>query len=226
MSSALAPARAAAAAPTQRAWLWRLQSLLSAYLPLLLMALLAGGTWWLIKNTPLPQGPTEPVPARHVPDYRMQGFELQRYDPEGVLRFRIEGREMRHFPDNDTIEIDGVRLRGLGRDGAITEATALRALGNGDGSELQLIGEVRVQRFEPGANGQLRRTPQLEIESDFLHAFLNEELMRTHLPVRVRYGSSEIRAQNLEYDHLKGRLSFHGASNARFEPRPRAPEKP
>ena len=61
-----------------RPWLWRAQGLLSNYLPLVLMALLASGTWWLVKNTPLLDAPGELAPPRHVSDYRMNNFELQR----------------------------------------------------------------------------------------------------------------------------------------------------
>lgn len=219
MAEALAPAPARPPQP-RGAWLWQIQSVLSAYLPVLLMGVLAAGSWWLVKNTPTPETPTEAVPPRHVPDYRMNGFELQRYDSEGALRFRIEGRELRHYPDTDTVEIDDVRLRGLGRDGALTEATALRALSNADGSELQLLGEVRVRRFEPRPDGALASRPKLEIEGEFVHAFLNRELLRSHLPVRVRSaGGGELQAQSVEYNHLTGQLRFGGHSSARFEAR-------
>lgn len=198
---------------------WRVQALLSAYLPVLLMAFLAAGTWWLVKNTPLVEGPTEPVPPRHEPDYRMQGFELQRFDKSGTLRFRIEGSEMRHYPDNDTLEIDGVRLHAFARDGGLTLATAKRALSNGDGSELQLLGDVQVQRFDPLRDGGLASTPALEVRGDFLHALLNAEKLRSHLPVQLSYGGGgQARAQSFEYDHLSGRLSFAGHSTARFDP--------
>jgi lipopolysaccharide export system protein LptC len=190
---------------------------LSAYLPVLLMGFLAAGSWWLVKNTPTPESPTEAVPPRHVPDYRMNDFELQRFDKAGTLRFRIEGRELRHYPDTDTVEIDAVRLRGLGSDGALTEATALRALSNADGSELQLLGEVRVRRFEPGPGGALAARPQLEIEGEFVHAFLSRELLRSHLPMRVRSaGGGELQAQSVEYSHLNGQLRLGGHTSARF----------
>ena len=50
-------------APVARALPWhlRLRDLLSAYLPLLLMALLALSTWWLVKNTPT-LAPCRPAP--------------------------------------------------------------------------------------------------------------------------------------------------------------------
>ncbi|QPF76315.1 LPS export ABC transporter periplasmic protein LptC [Roseateles sp. DAIF2] len=219
MATTLAPLKPPAQRRLPQTWLWRLQSLLSAYLPLLLMAFLAAGTWWLVKNTPLLDGPTEPVPPRHVPDYRMQGFELQRFDKAGTLRFRIEGSEMRHYPDTDTVEIDQVRLRAFGNDGSLTLATAKRALGNGDGSELQLLGEVTVQRFETGKDGQLAEAPRLQVQGEFLHAFLNRELLRSHLPVRLLYAGGDINARGFEYDHPSGKLSFSGRSTARIEPR-------
>ena len=67
------PPRAEPARPRQP-WLWRLGQGLSAYLPLLLMVLLALGTWWLVQNTPRPDLPGEVVAHRHEPDYTMQGF--------------------------------------------------------------------------------------------------------------------------------------------------------
>lgn len=214
----LAPPPAPSRRRLPQSWLWRLQSLASAYLPLLLMAFLAAGTWWLVKNTPLLDGPMEPVPPRHVPDYRMQGFELQRFDAAGALRFRVEGSEMRHYPDTDTLEIDGVRLRAFAADGAMLLATARRAVGNGDGSEMQLLGDVTVQRFEPLREGGLSQRPALEVRGEFLHALLSSEKLRSHLPVLLRYAGGEVRAASFEYDHLSGKLSFGGRSSARFDP--------
>ena len=52
------PAVTTAALPSQP-WHWRLRQAISAYLPLLLMAMLALGTWWLVQNTPSPEAPRE-----------------------------------------------------------------------------------------------------------------------------------------------------------------------
>jgi len=197
---------------------WRIQALLSAYLPLLLMAVLASGTWWLVKNTPLADGPTEAVPPRHEPDYRMQNFELQRVGPDGKLRVRIEGGELRHYPDTDTLEIDGVRLRAFSSDGSLTLATARRAIANSDASDVQLLGEVKVQRFDVDAQGEPLAQPRLELRGEFLQALLAGEKLRSHLPVQLFYGGGEVQAQSLEYDNLKGQLNFAGRSTGRFNP--------
>jgi len=187
-------------------WLWRLQNLVSNYLPLLLMALLASGTWWLVKNTPLLGEPGEPVPPRHVPDYRMANFEIQRIGADGRLNVQIAGAELRHYPDTDTLEIDDVRLRAVAPDGSLAIAVAKRALSNGDGSDLQLLGDVRLRRLPPGSgeNGPAL----LEVRGEFLQALSNSEVLRSHLPVTIRQGSTTLNTSNFEYRHLSGKLSF------------------
>jgi lipopolysaccharide export system protein LptC len=185
-------------------WLWRVGQWVSAYLPLLLMALLALATWWLVQNTPRGEPVRPEAAARHEPDYMMQGFTLQRFSADGQLRVQVQGAQMRHYPDTDTLEIDGVTIRAHAADGSVTRATALRALTNGDASEVQLLGAARVVRESQGGE------PPLEFESEFLHAFFNTERLRSHLPVRLRQGSSDLRVGAIDYDNLT-RIATLGA---------------
>ena len=41
---------------------------LSFYLPIALMGVLALGTYWLVRSTPLPMLPEQVAPAKHEPD--------------------------------------------------------------------------------------------------------------------------------------------------------------
>lgn len=205
-----------AAPPGQRRhrlpWSVRLRDTLSAYLPLLLMLALALATWWLVKHTPVPAPPPAERPVRTEPDYEMRQFALERFDADGRLVLRIEGERMRHFPATDRVEIDQAQIRAVAADGRVTLATAARALGNGDGSELQLLGGAEVSSVD--ADGA-----PLWMRSEFLHAFLVTERVRTHLPVKVRAGGSEIDAAGLEYDHAQRRLDLKGPMRGVFEPR-------
>ena len=112
----------------RRPWAARWRDGLSSYLPLLLMALLASSTWWLVKHTPGIEGPATAKPVRSDPDYTMRGFKLTRFAPDGRFAVRIEGEVLRHYPDTDRLEIDGVRIESVSPDGRITRATARRAL--------------------------------------------------------------------------------------------------
>ena len=71
---------------------WRVRNALSAYLPLLLMALLAAGTAWLVRNTPGAGSPPSASAPRKEPDYTMQGFSIVRFGPDGHASIRIEGQ--------------------------------------------------------------------------------------------------------------------------------------
>jgi len=194
--------------------LWRAQSLLSNYLPLLLMAVLASGTWWLVKNTPMLDAPGELAAPRHVPDYRMANFEIQRIGADGRLNVQIAGAELRHYPDTDTVEIDNARVRAVGPDGTLAIAEAKRAISNGDGSDMQLMGDVRLRRLPPGAGEDA--PAQLEVRGEFLQALSNSEILRSHLPVTIRQGGSTLNAQNFEYRHLTGQVSFSGKAQGQI----------
>lgn len=206
----LGPARDAARRVRQP-WHLRLRDTLVAYLPLLLMALLALFTWWLVKNTPMAPGVPEERALRQEPDYTMQGFTLERFDAEGRLKLRLEGREMRHYPHTDRSEVDAVQLRAVAPDGRVTLASARRAIANGDASEVQLVGNAQVSGLDAGG-------APFEMKSEFLHAFLVSERVQTHLPVEVTSAGSVFRAGGLRYDHAARRIEMDGPMRGVFPP--------
>lgn len=203
------PARPAQTART--GWGDRLRDVVGAYLPLLLMALLAVGTWWLAQHTPGAPTPETPRALTHEPDYTMQDFTLQRFAADGRLRVRIEGRQLRHYPDDDTIEIDDVRIRALAADGGVTLATARRAKANGAGTEVELLGAAEVVR-EADARG-----PAVTFRGEYLKAFLDAERLESHLPVVLQRAGDEIRAQGLEYDHRARIAMMRGPMRATLQ---------
>jgi lipopolysaccharide export system protein LptC len=191
--------------------LWRLREVLSTYLPLLLMLLLALGTWWLVRNTPRAAAPRESAAPRSEPDYTMRNFVVERFDKAGKLKIRIQGDTMRHYPDTDRIVIDQARVRAIAPDGRATLARARQAISNADGSEVQLLGDAQVDSMGP-------RGEPIDFRGEFLHAFLATERLRSHLPVLVRHEGSEFRADGVDYDHLAGLLQLKGSMRAMLLP--------
>ena len=209
-AAGLAPALANGTRYAIVPWPRRVLEAISAYLPLVVMAALALGTWWLVKNTPVPEAAREPAPLTHVPDYTMTQFLVQRFAPSGAMRAQIEGDLLRHYPDTDTLEIDNPRIRAIGEKGEITRATAKRALSNADGSEVQLLGDAHVVREATAA------AEAIDFRSEFLHAFVNLERVRSHVPVVVTQGDTTVRAAAMEYDNLSRIVTFSGKSQAVF----------
>src|ERR1035438_9916619 len=64
--------------PAAAPWYARFFDLASAYLPLLLMAVLAAGTWWLVRNAPVIESTPAAAPLCHEADYVMTRFVVQR----------------------------------------------------------------------------------------------------------------------------------------------------
>ncbi len=121
----MTPAMAAPARPRQllrQAW-----ERLSLYLPVLLMGLLALGTWWLVRSAPRPELPAEQQPARHFPDYYMRDFSVKSFDATGRLGSELRGALLFHYPDTDTLEIEQPRMRSVAEDGGVTTARARSA---------------------------------------------------------------------------------------------------
>jgi lipopolysaccharide export system protein LptC len=210
----LGPVVAPAGEERRRAMPWhlRLRETLSAYLPILLMAALALATWWLVKNSPKPPGEVAPRAVSAEPDYTMSGFALERFAPDGRLVLRIEGAQMRHYPATDRIEIDGALIQAWSPAGRLTRASAARAVGTGDGSELQLLGVAEVV-------GEDAAGVPLLMRSEFLHAFFIDERVESDRPVLVRHGATELRAAGLLYAHASQRLELKGPLKVTLTPR-------
>lgn len=197
--------------PMPLPWTERLRQTLLNYLPLAVMVALAVLSWWLVRSAPRPTPPAAPGVVRHVADYQLERFQLQRYDADGRPTVRLEGEKLRHFPDTDEHEIDAVRLWLTGSDGRQTEATARQAVVDGDGQRVRLAGDVQVR-------SQAGDEPPLWFEGQQLLVLVPERQLRTEQPVRVRQGHSEFTAAALVFDEPRRTLQLQGRLRATLTP--------
>ena len=182
---------------------------LSIYLPVVLMGLFALGTYWLVRSTPLFM-PSKPVAeAGHDPDYFMRNFSVKTFDETGRLKSEVTGTDARHFPDTDTLEIDGVRIRSFDPEGRLTTVSSRHALTNSDNSEIQLMGEALVIRQSSrDINGKIQ--PSMEFRGEFLHAFMDTEQVKSHLPIELNRGRDRFSADSLDFDNRAGIVLLKG----------------
>lgn len=197
---------------------------ISIYLPVLLMGLLVLVTYWLVRNSPVPPTPEEARAARHEADYFMRKFTLKTYDEDGLMKSEVNGTEARHYPDTDTLEIDQPRMRSVSLDGRITTSTSKRALTNGDGSEVQLFGDAKVVR-EPAKDVQGNELPRMEFQGEFLHAYVNDERVKSHLPVVLTRGADRFTGDTFAYDNITGIADLKGRVTGLMMPRTPVPAR-
>jgi len=190
---------------------------LTLYLPVLLMGVLAMATYWLVRSTPTPGAPSVATPPQHLPDYFMRKFSVKTFDANGRLKSEVIGGEARHFPDTDRLEIDQVNIRSFDVQGRLTTASARRAITNGDASEVQLIGHAQVVRDAiPDKNGQLQ--PSLTFKGEFLHAFMNTERVKSHLPVELTRGKDRFTSDSMDFDNLDRVMLMTGRVRGQLVP--------
>lgn len=190
----------------------------SLYLPVLLMGLLALGTWWLVRNAPMPQLPAVERGPSNQPDYFMKSFSVKSFDASGRLQSEVQGEVARHFPNTDTLEIEKARMRSVSPEGQLTLATADRALTNADASEVQLFGNAVVTREPlPGKPGAPRQ-PRMEFRSEFLHAYTKTERVRSDKPVVLIRGNDQFTADGMDYDNLDQVMQLRGRVRGILQP--------
>ncbi|MDD4926759.1 MAG: LPS export ABC transporter periplasmic protein LptC, partial [Methylotenera sp.] len=147
--------------------------------PLALLLLLALLSFWIDKSVQ-PSATKIDGSSRHDPDYIVSNFVTTQTDINGDLRYKLAAEEMRHFPDDDTTQLQKPRYTQFAVGKAYTQAEGLRGYVSGDGEEVELVDNVTVTRQAFAGKGEMT------IETDYLKIRPNEELVTTESPVIIR----------------------------------------
>ena len=190
----------------------------SLYLPVLIMGLLALGTWWLVRNAPKPVVSTAEKVALHEPDYFLKDFVIKSFETTGRLKTRLAGSQGEHFPDTDTLEISAPRMLSVTPDGRRTVGQSQRAISNADGSEVQMFGEAVIHREPVAASAGQKAAPPMQIESEFLQIWPNDERISTHKPVVMMRGEDRFTGNSMQYTHLDQILQMQGRVKGVIQP--------
>jgi lipopolysaccharide export system protein LptC len=189
------------------------------YMPLACMAVLALGSYWVVRSVPPTDTPTSPRVQGHTPDYFMDGFAVKTFDASGRLRSEVMGDKVRHYPDTQWLDIDGIRIRSFDANGNLTTASADRGLTNEDGSEVQLMGHALVVRQAVAKAGE-KPAPGMQYRGEFLHAFMNTEQLKSHMPVELQRGNDRFTADRMEFDNAEQVLRLDGRVHGTLVPKP------
>ena len=200
----------------QRAY--RLWDQASIYLPVMLIGLLAMGSYWVVQNTPAVKLVVDAPPQGQDPDYFMRDFWVRTHDAQGQLKSEVRGEEARHYPGPDTLEVDQARIRSVGLSGQVTTARARRVTTNSDQSEYVLRGDaVVVREAQTLANGDNR--PRVEFHGEYLRIRVNLDQVESHLPVLLIRGNDRVTADQMVYEDRSRVADLQGRVRATLAPR-------
>lgn len=176
----------------------------------LLLLALVGGTWWAADyaQRAIPIDP--PARLTHEPDSWARQFVMIQTNPAGMPVNRLEGKFMRHYPDDDSYEVDQARAINQRADAPITIGSSELATMNSDSTIIHLVGDAHVHRLADAERNAL------DVTSNQLTLLTDEDVVETSLPARVVHGSHTMQGIGMRYDNRSGQLQVFSASDVKL----------
>lgn len=187
------------------------------WFPLLLLAVLAGLTFWLDRAVQPPAGPRSVAPG-HDPDYVVDGLSAVRMDSEGRVKHTLRAQKMTHYPDDDVTLLLEPKFVTYGEGRAPLTVTSRQATLSGNGENVYFEEGVRVVRAS-----YANRT-ELVVETNYLHLIPDANVAKTDRPVTIRDASGVVSASGLELNSETRILKLQGRVKSTFDRRGIAPQ--
>lgn len=177
-------------------------------MPLVIMAALAGWSYWLVRATPASRPEQSHAAQVQLPDLRLGAFELNSYDAQGKLASRVTGSQGTHHPADDSMEVNDASLwstRGSAADSRDIMASADLLWVNGPQTQYRLTGRARVEQ----SPGQADAFPMvLRGEELFLDDAKGQ--INSARPVVMTQGARRLEGDRMHYERSTDLLEMHG----------------
>ena len=151
---------------------------------------MAGGGWWLSESSRVDDSASEDASRR--PDYYLRSFENTIHDESGKPSRMLSGTEMRHYPDDDSTELDNPHLILIDDDGARWTVNAEGGKLSGDGNILLLDGKVEIEK------GAHQGIVPIRIETSDLLIYPERNLAETGAEIRITSGDNWIHSTGMK----------------------------
>lgn len=184
---------------------------ITAIIAVLLLALLAGTTYWYSQAARL--GDLANPVSREGPDVVVDGATLTQFDAQGRATNKLIGARITHYPSDDRAEIAQPRMISLRGDQPQLDAQADHARVEEGGARVIFTGNVSVVR----AAGKDGEAP-MRLTTERLVALPDLEQYSTDAPALIERGGSSIRSVGMDYDNIKRTLKFHSKVRGIVEP--------
>ncbi len=133
-------------------------------------------------------------------DYYLEDFTTRKFDMSGNLEYRVSGKNLLHYPDDDRSEILAPTVILL-REGIRWDITSARGELRRSPDTFTLEGSVQLERAIEGEHDLSIRTDQLSVRTD-----TNE--VSTDLPIEVIADGWQMSSVGLESRIDEGKLIF------------------
>lgn len=184
---------------------------ISRFIPLLVAALLAVGTYWMAEFARLGAGPVKPNSPLN-PDVVIEGVRMSRLNEQGTVQTLINAARLIHVPQSDVATLESPRILQSTAGRAPVTITADRAQSLQGGQEVLL--ESRVVLTREAAADQAA----LVIRTDRMAVRPDEELVTSDAPVKIEYGLSSMAGTGMRFSNLDRRLTIEHKAQGTIAP--------
>jgi lipopolysaccharide export system protein LptC len=180
-------------------------------IPLVLMGLLTLASFWFLKKNTQEDPILPPRVKLHEPDYIFTNAKLTVLNIDGTTKYRLLGKEFKHYEDNAAIDIQQPRLRLFNPKTPPSTIAANTGHVTGDLDIVELFQNADVSRPAELSPKGFIINPHLHLQSTYLKIFVNEDRIITHLPIRIERGNSVMTAsKGATYDNVDQAVSMFG----------------
>jgi lipopolysaccharide export system protein LptC len=164
------------------------------WLPLLPLLGLLAFVYWLDQQVQL-----EVAAAinneRHDPDGIMENFSATKMDVQGMPKFLLTAKQMRHYPDHDTTELEMPHLTMLSTEQPVVHIRAKHGNMSSRGDEVLFSDDVSVLREASQTQSMMT------LNTEFLRVLPDQDWANTDKPVTITDAMTRVRSVGLEMDN-------------------------
>ena len=182
-----------------------------AALTLAFMLLLAGGSFWVLKQSQQPEQGANRQAARGLPDYTMHQFRYMSAGKSGASDYLVEGDKLSHYPDSNETVVQAFRMTRYDPNRPTMTLSSDSAKSNADRSEFRLYDHVVLRR--PAGTDDT-----LIVTSDYMLVLTKQELVKTDRPVQAQQGSTTLKGTGMIADSKQQTLALQNAVSATYLP--------
>ncbi|MDM8355480.1 LPS export ABC transporter periplasmic protein LptC [Pandoraea communis] len=184
----------------------------ASLIAVVVLASLAAGTYWLVQRTLPSDADRAPYVKRHVPDYYADDMAISTLSASGLTQYRINAVHMTHFEDDQTTALTMPAVRAFTPDQPEVTATSKRGTLNADMSIVDMYDDAVVVR-QAGP-----RDPEMRALSEHFQVLVNEDIVRTELPVQLFRGSSVMYGDGMIFNNITRAVQLLGNVHGTIQP--------
>ncbi|TQK04918.1 LPS export ABC transporter periplasmic protein LptC [Herbaspirillum sp. SJZ107] len=182
-------------------------------LALMLSALFfAFGSFWLLQIMSS-DGGGGPVNVGNDPDYIVENFSFVRMAETGKPRYVISGERLTHRPADNSSVIEKPVVQGLNTEHPPMTMTAQHALVSQNQNQVDLSGDVDIQR--PGA----ANARPLRVRTQALTFLPDEDIAKTDRAIEMKVGTATAHGVGMVANNATQQVELGGRGKIVFPPR-------